>query len=115
MGKAMESCIFCKIIDKKLDTNLLYEDEDIVAFEDIAPRAPVHLLIIPRQHIATLNEVTDFSILAKMNAVAVNLARQQAVAASGYRLLLNCNSQGGQEVFHLHMHLLGGKQLGSIG
>ena len=111
----MTSCIFCKIAANKLDTEFLYADQDIVAFRDLAPKAPVHLLIIPKQHISTLNAVQDFTMLAKMTATAVQLAKEQQIADAGYRLLMNCNQQAGQEVFHLHLHLLGGKKLGSIG
>lgn len=111
----MEPCIFCKIAQHQLATDVLYEDQNILAFKDIAPKAPVHLLIIPKKHIATLNEVQDFHIMAQMMATAVQLAKQQQIAASGYRLLMNCNQQAGQEVFHIHLHLLGGKKLGSIG
>ena len=111
----MKTCIFCNIAQHQLTADLLYEDQNILAFKDIAPKAPVHFLIIPKKHIATLNEVQDFHTIAQMTETAVQLAKQQQIAASGYRLLMNCNQQAGQEVFHIHLHLLGGKKLGSIG
>lgn len=111
----MEKCIFCKIANKTLPTDLLYEDEDVIVFRDIMPKAPIHWLVVPRQHIATLNEVEDFTLLAKMHELGISLAKQEAFAESGYRLSMNCNQQAGQEVFHIHMHVLAGKKLGSIG
>jgi histidine triad (HIT) family protein len=109
-------CIFCRIVKKEIPCEPLLETEDLLAFEDIQPSAPVHILIIPKRHIATLNdlEAEDKALAGKMILAARDLARDQGVAESGYRLVTNCNREGGQEVFHLHMHLLGGRSLGRI-
>jgi histidine triad (HIT) family protein len=94
-----------------------YEDEEILAFEDIAERAPVHVLFIPKKHVATLNEPTeeDAGLLGRMMLQAVKLAKERGVDESGYRVLVNTNPEGGQEVYHLHMHLLGGRQMKGMG
>ncbi len=109
----MEGCIFCRIIAKEVSSKIAYEDEDVVAFHDINPQAPVHVLIVPRRHIPTLNEATeeDVAVLGKMLLVAQKLAKELAVADSGYRLVLNTNRGAGQSVFHIHLHLLGGRLL----
>ncbi len=106
-------CLFCKFVNKELDTNIVYEDEQILAFRDVAPQAPTHILIIPKRHINTLNDLTseDNELIGQMTQTAKELARQEGLAADGYRLVLNCNSGGGQSVFHIHMHLLGGRQM----
>ncbi len=107
----MEGCIFCRIIAKEIGSKIAYEDEEVVAFHDINPQAPVHVLIVPRRHIPTLNEATedDVSVLGKMLLVAQKLAKELGVADSGYRLVLNTNRGAGQSVFHTHIHLLGGR------
>ncbi len=107
----MGECIFCRIAAKEVSSQIVYEDEDVVAFRDINPQAPVHLLIIPRQHIPTLNDATPEhqTVLGKMLLVAQQLAREHQVADSGYRLVLNTNRGAGQSVFHIHLHLLGGR------
>lgn len=109
-------CIFCKIAAGEIPATVAYEDEEIVVFEDISPRAPVHLLLIPRQHMATLNDPGpgQEGLLGKMTLKAAELAREKGVAESGYRVLINCNPDGGQEVFHLHMHMIGGRRLGPM-
>jgi histidine triad (HIT) family protein len=106
-------CIFCKIANKELPAALAYEDEDIIAFDDRQPRAPIHKLIIPRQHIATLNDLdaNDITLAGRLLYVARQLAKQYAIADDGYRVIMNCNANGGQVVFHIHLHLLGGRAL----
>jgi len=106
-------CLFCKIINKELDTYILYEDDLVIAFDDVDPKAPHHKLIIPRKHIATLNDTTneDRLLLGHMMTVAQNIAKDLGIQDEGYRVLLNCNSQGGQAVYHLHLHLLAGRQM----
>jgi histidine triad (HIT) family protein len=111
-------CIFCKIAAGELPASLVYTDEELLAFRDINPVAPTHVLVIPRRHIAALTELadTDLPVMARMVKVANELARQEGVADRGYRLVMNCGREGTQLVQHLHLHLLGGRQLsGRIG
>lgn len=105
-------CIFCKIANKEIGS-LIYEDDKVAAFNDLSPQAPIHILIVPKVHISTLNEVDDFSLLGHMSKVAVGLAKEKGIDENGYRIIMNCNAHGGQTVFHIHMHLLGGKNLKS--
>ncbi len=109
----MDQCLFCKIANRQLPGKIVYEDDEFVAFEDINPKAPVHVLIIPRRHMATLLDANqdDDRLLGRLLLVANDIARQKGIAARGFRLVLNCNSEGGQVVFHLHLHLLGGRPL----
>jgi len=109
----MEDCIFCKIITGEIPADIVYRDNDIIAFRDINPVAPTHLLIIPCKHIISLTEMpeADFSIVDKMLRIANRLAEEEQIAESGYRLAINCGKHGGQEVLHLHLHLIGGRQL----
>lgn len=104
-------CIFCKIIAKEIPANIAYEDDQLLAFHDISPQAPSHMLIIPKRHIATLNDLSsdDGDLISHMVLTATKLADEQSLAKSGYRLVWNCNEQGGQEVFHIHLHLMGGR------
>ncbi len=106
-------CIFCQIVAGKLPGDIVYRDDEILAFRDVNPQAPVHLLVIPRKHIASLTQVgeEDFPLMGRLVGVANKLARQEGIAKSGYRLVINCGQQGGQLVPHLHLHLLGGRQL----
>lgn len=110
------SSIFAKIIKGQAPADIVYQDDRITAFRDINPQAPVHILIVPNKEIATLNDVTekDEATLGHMLVVAKRIAQEQGIAESGYRLLVNCNEHGGQEIFHLHMHLLGGRPLGPM-
>ena len=111
-------CIFCKIVAGQIPSDVVYTDDKVIAFRDIYPMAPVHLLIIPREHIASLNDINEHQILliGHMVLVAKQLAKQQGIATKGYRVVINCGPQGGQEVQHLHMHLLGGRELsGGLG
>jgi len=111
-----EETIFRKIINKEIPSDMLYQDDFVTAFRDITPKAPTHILIIPNKLIATANdiEVTDEALIGKLYTVAKKLAKKEGIAKSGYRLIMNCNQDGGQEVFHIHLHLLGGKPLGKL-
>ena len=107
------SCLFCKMVDGSVPTDKVFEDEDVLAFKDINPAAPNHVLIIPKKHIATLNDAgtEDQLLLGKMMLTARQLADELGVAEEGYRVAMNCNSQGGQSVYHIHLHLLGGRAM----
>ena len=109
----MGHCPFCKIVKKELPVRLIHEDDLTLAFEDIHPQAPVHLLIIPKQHITSMNEVqdTDRELLAHLLLVARQIAENRNLQHSGYRLVINTNAQAGQTVFHLHIHLLAGRAM----
>jgi histidine triad (HIT) family protein len=106
----MTDCLFCKIANHQLGTEIVFEDESCIAFNDINPQAPIHILIIPKQHIATLNELDDSALAGHLIVVATKLAKQLGVSENGYRLNWNCNSDGGQEVYHIHLHLLAGRK-----
>ena len=110
------STIFSKIIAKEIPADIVYEDDLVLAFRDIQPQAPVHILIIPKKEIATVNDVSeaDEKLLGRLFIVAAQIARENSIDESGYRLMVNVNADGGQEVFHLHMHLLGGHNLGPM-
>jgi len=106
-------CIFCKIAAGEIPADIVYQDEEIIAFRDISPQAPRHLIIIPRKHIPSLDQMkeSDAALLGRMVAIASKLAKDEGVAEKGYRLAINCGAEGGQLVPHLHMHLLGGRKL----
>ncbi len=106
-------CLFCKIVAGEIPSDILYQDEQVVAFRDINPQAPVHVLVIPREHIAFLSDVTEeqSGLLGRMMAVANRLAKSEGIAEKGYRITVNCGEQGGQMVPHIHLHLVGGRQL----
>ena len=108
------STIFTKIINKEIPADIVYEDDELLAFNDIAPQAPVHVLIIPKKEIKTLNHLNpeDQNIAGKMILLAKDLAKKYNIDQSGYRTIFNCNDDGGQTVFHIHLHLLGGRSLG---
>lgn len=110
----MEDCIFCKIIKKEIPSSICYEDNEIIAFKDIQPAAPIHILVIPKKHIPSLVELQkeDEAVIGKIYTVINQIAEQQGVKEKGYRVIVNCGKDGGQEVGHLHFHLLAGKQLG---
>ena len=112
-----QDCLFCKIANKDIPADIVFEDELVIAFRDISPQAPVHLLIVPRRHITTLNDVAtdDQALLGHMILTASRLAEQEKLSEPGYRLIMNCNQDGGQTVFHIHLHLLGGRQLTHFG
>ena len=110
----MEDCIFCKIIKKEIPSTIVYEDNEIIAFKDIQPAAPIHILVIPKKHIPSLVELQkeDEAVIGKIYIVINQIAQAQGVKEKGYRVIVNCGKDGGQEVGHLHFHLLAGKQLG---
>jgi histidine triad (HIT) family protein len=110
------SCIFCKIVKGELPAKVVYEDDKVMAFHDINPQAPVHLLIIPKVHIPTLNDLKEENkeLLGHIFLIIKKLAKEMGIDESGYRVLVNCNKDGGQEIYHLHFHLLGGKPLGPM-
>ena len=106
-------CLFCKIADKTIPADIVYEDDRVVAFRDVAPQAPTHILVIPRQHISTLNDLNENNkeLIGHIIYVAKTIAAAEGLAEDGYRVTMNCNSHGGQTVFHIHLHLLGGRQM----
>jgi histidine triad (HIT) family protein len=106
-------CIFCKIVTGEIPSDIVYEDEEIIAFRDINPQAPVHIIIIPRDHIASLSDLSqsDSALVGRMVMVANKLAKDEGIAEKGYRLVINCGKEGGQLVPHLHLHLVGGRKL----
>ena len=108
----MENCLFCKIADGQIPSDIVYQDEDVVAFRDIHPQAPVHILIIPRRHIPSIADVTpeDGPLLVIVFSVAAKLAHKLGVDEGGYRIVSNVGPDAGQSVFHLHFHLLGGRK-----
>jgi histidine triad (HIT) family protein len=107
------SCLFCKIVAGEIPAKIVHNDAELLAFEDIKPEAPVHILIIPKRHISTLNDMQpgDDALIGAMMRTAAALAKQRGVEASGYRTVMNCNSNAGQTVFHIHLHLLGGRRM----
>jgi histidine triad (HIT) family protein len=109
----MTDCLFCKIIKGDIPATLVYEDETVIAFNDLHPQAPTHILIVPRKHISTLNHLIEIDTLTigHMVQIAQQLANELEHGENGYRLVMNCNSDGGQTVFHIHLHLLAGRQL----
>jgi histidine triad (HIT) family protein len=109
-----EDCPFCRIEAKQIKSRILYEDEQVLAFEDIHPQAPLHVLIIPKKHISSLLEVRegDASLMGQLVLVANRIAREKRVDRSGFRVVINCNRNGGQTVGHLHLHLLAGRRMG---
>lgn len=111
---ADNDCLFCRIVDGKAPSTKVYEDTLCYAFEDINPQAPTHVQIIPRKHVATLNDllVEDEPLVGHLVTVAARIARERGIAESGYRSVFNCNRGAGQSVFHIHLHLLGARRLG---
>lgn len=107
----MDDCLFCKMVTGEIKPDAVYEDESLLAFRDINAQAPVHILIIPKRHVTTLNDLDDIDLGGKLLQTAAILAEQQGLSEAGYRTVINCNKSGGQEVFHLHLHLLGGRQM----
>jgi len=111
-----EETIFSKIIRREIPADIVYQDELVTAFRDIAPQAPTHILIIPNVLITTANDTSeaDEQALGRMITVAAKIAKEEGIAEDGYRLIINCNRHGGQEVYHIHMHLVGGRPLGPM-
>jgi histidine triad (HIT) family protein len=116
LGDMAMTTLFAKIISGEIPGDIVYQDDDVTAFRDIHPQAPTHILIVPNKVIPTVNDLTeeDQMVAGKMLLVAKKLAAEEGIAENGYRLLINCNAHGGQEVFHLHMHLIGGRPLGPM-
>jgi histidine triad (HIT) family protein len=108
-----DECIFCRIVAGEAPANMVYQDEDFVAFRDILPRAPTHVLIIPKTHIASIAELAEEQqeLVGRLIIIAKNLAEKEGIAEKGYRLVINCGTEGGQLVPHLHLHLIGGRKL----
>jgi histidine triad (HIT) family protein len=117
MDDARERCVFCKIVRGEVPSRIVYSDDSVVAFPDINPRAPVHLLVIPREHIPDLQSTgeDDEGLLGHLFGVAKTLAQREGIAETGYRLAMNLGRDGGQQVAHLHLHVMGGRRLGSMG
>ncbi len=107
----MSDCLFCKMVASEITPSIVFENEEILAFNDIQPQAPIHILIIPKKHISTLNDADDSLLLGKLMQTAAQLAKNLNVANEGYRTVINCNQLGGQAVYHLHIHLLAGRQM----
>lgn len=109
----MDECIFCKIVNKEIPSKIIYEDKDIFAFNDINPQAPIHILLIPKEHFASLNAIPEEKkeILSSLLLKARQIAEEKGIAQSGYRIVLNTERDSGQEVFHIHLHLLGGRRM----
>lgn len=112
-GEMADNCLFCKMVSGEIKPSLVYDDADVMAFNDINPQAPLHALVIPKRHIATLNDTTtdDARLLGKLVTTATRIAREAGVADGGYRVVMNCNADAGQSVFHIHLHVLGGRHL----
>ncbi|GLR62741.1 histidine triad nucleotide-binding protein [Marinospirillum insulare] len=109
----MQDCIFCKIAKHELPATVVFEDDQVIAFNDIDPKAPHHLLVIPKRHITTLNDLKDGdeALAGRLQVVAAKLAKELGFAEAGYRTVMNCNEDGGQTVWHIHMHVLAGRSL----
>ncbi|UCG77967.1 MAG: histidine triad nucleotide-binding protein [Nitrospirota bacterium] len=106
-------CIFCKIVDGQIPAKIVYEDDKAIAFEDVNPQAPVHVLIIPRKHISTILDIEeeDKGLIGHMYSVGNEIAKRKNIDSRGFRSVMNCNEDGGQAVFHLHLHILGGRSM----
>ncbi len=105
------NCLFCKVIDKKIPSKIVYEDEQVFAFEDINPQAPIHILIIPKKHISTALDLKqeDNELISRLFHAANKIAKNRGVAERGFRLVMNCNPESGQTIYHIHIHLLAGR------
>jgi len=110
----MTNCLFCKLVAGDIPPDTVYEDDDVLVFRDINPQAPLHVLVVPKQHIATINDLgaEHAELVGKLYLAAQKVAQQEGVAEAGYRTVMNCNAQAGQTVFHLHLHILGGRKMG---
>ena len=107
-----DRCLFCRIVRKEIPAQIVAETDDCVAFRDVNPQAPLHVLVIPREHVPSLNDTTDPALVGRLALVAADIARREGLAESGYRTVINTNADAGQTVFHVHLHLLGGRRLG---
>jgi histidine triad (HIT) family protein len=106
-----DTCLFCRIVRREIPAKVIHEDEHTLAFRDIDPKAPTHVLVIPKLHVATLNDATDAMLLGRLLLAAKQVATAEGIADSGYRTVVNCGAGAGQTVFHIHVHLLGGRSL----
>ncbi|MFV9615842.1 MAG: histidine triad nucleotide-binding protein [Gammaproteobacteria bacterium] len=109
----MSDCLFCKILEGKIPADIVFENDDVLAFRDVNPQAPTHILIIPRKHISTTNDLSETHelLMGRLFSVAKIIAAQEGVSDDGYRMVVNCNEKAGQTVFHIHMHLLAGRSM----
>jgi histidine triad (HIT) family protein len=107
-----DPCLFCRIVRGEIPAKIVAETDECLAFRDINPQAPVHVLVIPREHVASLNEARDPALVGRLALVAADIARREGIAESGYRTVINTNAGAGQTVFHIHLHLLGGRRMG---
>jgi histidine triad (HIT) family protein len=109
----MSECLFCKFVSGEITPNIVYQDDEVLAFRDINPQSPTHILIVPKRHIPTLNDLTpeDAELVGKLYLTAKKLAEDEGIDESGYRTVMNCNEEAGQSVFHIHLHLLGGRPM----
>ena len=109
----MKECLFCKVVDKEIPAEIVFENDKLLAFKDIDPHAPIHILIIPKEHITTTNDlkIEHKELLGDMFLTATKLASEYDIAEDGYRTIFNCNKNGGQSVYHIHLHLMGGRQM----
>jgi len=106
-----DDCLFCRIVRKEIPARLVAEDEHSIAFRDINPQAPVHVLVVPREHVASLDEARDPAMIGRLALMAAEIARSEGIAENGYRTVINTNAASGQTVFHVHLHLLGGRSM----
>ena len=106
-----DDCLFCRIVRGEIPATVVHKDDHVVAFRDMNPQAPVHVVIVPREHVASLNDATDAEMLGRLSLAASEIARREGVADSGYRTVVNTNRAAGQTVFHIHLHLLGGRSM----
>lgn len=106
-----DSCLFCRIVRREIPATIIWEDEHSLAFRDIDPKAPTHVLVIPKAHVASLNEATDAATIGRLSLAAAQIARAEGIADSGYRTVINTGAGAGQTVFHVHLHLIGGRKL----
>lgn len=110
----MSDCLFCKMVAREIQPDVVLENDDVLAFRDINPQAPTHILVVPKRHISTINDLTpgDAELVGRLYLAAQEIARQEGLSERGYRTLINCNAEAGQTVFHIHLHLLGGRAMG---
>ena len=109
----MSDCLFCKMVSGEIQPDVVFEDDDVLAFRDVNPQAPVHVLVIPKSHIATTNELTPehAGLIGEMVLAARQIAADEGIAEPGYRMVMNCNPEAGQSVYHIHLHMLGGRPM----
>lgn len=110
----MKDCLFCKLVGREIPTEIVFESDRVFAFKDINPQAPYHVLIIPKKHIPTLNDLRapdDSGLVSELVLTAIEIARELKIDESGYRVVFNCNAEGGQDIYHIHFHLLGGRRM----